>query len=173
YWLTLVPFQSSKLPWRSFLNTARNAQPCPWKSANCVWRVAAFRSVRLLKNCGSDQLPRAAASSGLKAREAMNCSAVGFFSTGGYISSPSVSLSHHIMPRYELSTFVPGWMWHTMHWLVGTPTVKRCVIGCPGSSLGMVGSIVFTRLPSGNDAAVPKKPNFADGPLCSDEPSLA
>ena len=35
---------------------------------------------------------------------------------------------------------MPGWMWQTMHWLVGMPTVNWCLIGWPGSLRGMVGS---------------------------------
>src|SRR5947209_6459321 len=54
-----------RLPLRSRLKTARNTQPWLWKSANCVCLVRVLRSVRFSRNVGSDQLPRAAASSGL------------------------------------------------------------------------------------------------------------
>ena len=33
-------------------------------------------------------------------------------------------------------TLVPGWMWQTMHWLVGMPAANWCSIGWPGSFLG-------------------------------------
>ena len=51
-------------------------------------------------------------------------------------------------------TLVPGWMWQTMHWLVGMPLplAKRCSMGWPGSSLGMVGSVEKLR---------PRLPYFA------------
>ena len=31
--------------------------------------------------------------------------------------------------------FVPGWMWHTMHWLVGIERVNSCLMGWPDSFL--------------------------------------
>jgi hypothetical protein len=35
-----------------------------------------------------------------------------------------------------------GWcMWQIMHWLVGIWRVNSCLIGCPGSFFGIVGSI--------------------------------
>ena len=39
-------------------------------------------------------------------------------------------------------TVVPGWMWQTMHWLVGMPLpgANRWSIGCPLSFRGIVGS---------------------------------
>ena len=36
--------------------------------------------------------------------------------------------------------FVPGWMWQFMHWLEGMDFVKVCLMGCPDSFLGIVGS---------------------------------
>ena len=36
---------------------------------------------------------------------------------------------------------VPGWMWQTMHWLVGMERVNSCLMGWPDSFCGMVGSI--------------------------------
>ena len=38
--------------------------------------------------------------------------------------------------------FVPGCMWQTMHWLEGMERVNWCLIGCPDSFFGMVGSTV-------------------------------
>ena len=44
---------------------------------------------------------------------------------------------------------VPGWMWHTMQWLVGMERVNSCLMGWPDSFFGMVGSIceLWPRLP--------------------------
>ena len=42
--LTGLPCASSRLPLRSRLNTARNTQPWPWKSANCVCFSCALNS---------------------------------------------------------------------------------------------------------------------------------
>ena len=42
--LTGLPCASSRLPLRSRLNTARNSQPWPWKSANCVCFSCALNS---------------------------------------------------------------------------------------------------------------------------------
>ena len=92
------PRWSSSLPCRSFLKTARKTQPWPWKSANCVCLAFGFRSATRSRNAGSDQFPRAAASSGFDIIERVNSSAVGCFCFGGYISSPSVSSSHHMKP---------------------------------------------------------------------------
>ena len=36
--------------------------------------------------------------------------------------------------------FAPGWMWQIMHALEGIDRVNACLMGCPGSSLGIVGS---------------------------------
>ncbi len=43
-----------------------------------------------------------------------------------------------------MSTFVPGWTWQTMHWLVGIRSSNLCWIGCPGWSLRIVGSTYLT-----------------------------
>ena len=38
--------------------------------------------------------------------------------------------------------FVPGCMWHVMHWLDGIEFVNRCRTGWPERSRGMVGSLL-------------------------------
>ncbi len=38
--------------------------------------------------------------------------------------------------------FVPGCMWHVMHWLDGIERVNVCFSGWPGSVLEIVGSLV-------------------------------
>ena len=78
------------------------------------------------------------------------------------------------------SRYVPGgrvvnWPWHRQllsrggnvytRLLLGMPVRKRCSIGWPGSSLGMVGS--------GLPLAKPMLPNFAYGPEWTGERSLA
>ena len=61
-------------------------------------------------------------------------------------------------------TFVPGWTWQTMHWLVGIESVNLWAIGWPGSFLGIVGSTEKLR---------PRLPNLAYGPEWAGERSLA
>ena len=69
-------------------------------------------------------------------------------------------------------TVVPGWIWQTMHWLVGMLLVNMCWIGCPGSSLGIVGSMYWTQS-SFSEAARPRWPYLANGPEAISERSLA
>jgi hypothetical protein len=60
--------------------------------------------------------------------------------------------------------FVPGCIWHVMHWLEGMDRVKVCLIGCPGSFLSMVGSAA---------ADCPMLPNAAYCPECAGDRSFA
>src|SRR2546428_7867196 len=116
------------------------------------------------RNSGSDHRPRTAAPSGFPRSISSMSRAVSVRAFSGYISAPSVSLSHHVYPRKLLVTVVPGWWWQTTHWLDGIVLVKTCLIGWPDSSRAMVGSAVAGR---------PRLPYFAYAAECTGARSFA
>src|SRR5207237_976845 len=124
-------------PSRSRLKTARNIQPWPWKSANCV------RSMRELissvpvfsRKVGSDQLPRTEEPSGFESSFLYSSSEEMSRCFEGYMPAAraSVSLSHQRRPRYVATMLLPGCMWHVMHCEVGIWVVNCGLMGGPGS----------------------------------------
>ncbi len=98
----------------------------------------------------STTVPRAAVSSGLDICDWTICSSVGYRCCGRDTSTRRRFRCPTTCSRDTCcSTFVPGCMWQTMHWLVGIASVNRCSIGWPGSFLGIVGSAREARCPSG------------------------
>ena len=93
---TTFPLWSSRFPWRSRLNTARNAHPWLWKSPNWTRLMCGFNRVNSATNSGSDRCPRAADSFGFRSIERMSSSPVGLRCWPGYMRWPSLSSSHHM-----------------------------------------------------------------------------
>ena len=87
-----------KLPWRSFLNTARYAHPWLWKSPNWTFDRCGLSELSSVVNSGSCRLPRAADSFGLRIIDWSSCSAVGFRCFAGYMNFASDSSSYHMYP---------------------------------------------------------------------------
>ena len=93
-------------------------------------RELGFSSLTLSRNFRSDHLPRSAEPSGLAA-EIAPLSAVSLRSCSGYISSPSVSLSHQVSPLYAHDHVGPGVHGAGDALAGGDRVGELCLMGCP------------------------------------------